>query len=310
MNAVQQSSASGAISVEIKKSGTKKKKPVSLAKFFPILFTVGPMIMWLLIFVLCPLIYIFIISFFKRSAYGGINPLFNLGNYQKLFSQLYLQIFGISILIASATTVLCFVIGYPFAYLLARSKSRHKSTMVMLMMLPFWTNSLIRTYGWITLLRNDGVFNTIFQAAHLISHPLQLIYTIGAIMLGMVYTLFPYMVLPLYSSIEKLDGSLLEAASDLGAQPYRSFLRVTLPLTGPGIFAGSIQVFVPTLGYFFISDLMGGGKIMLVGNLIENQFLSAQNWPFGAALSIVLILLTILLLKVYQLCGGSMEDMA
>lgn len=310
MKVVQQGAGSGAIAAKEKISDAKKKKSVSIGKFFSILFTVGPMIMWLLIFVLCPLIYVFIISFLKRSAYGGIDAVFSFNNYLKLFSPLYLQIFGISILIASGTTILCFLIGYPFAYLLARSKSKHKSTMVMLMMLPFWTNSLIRTYGWITLLRNDGVFNTILQSAHMISHPLQLIYTVGAVMLGMVYTLFPYMVLPLYSSIEKLDGSLLEAANDLGAQPYRSFLRVTLPLTGPGIFAGSIQVFVPTLGYFFISDLMGGGKVMLVGNLIENQFLSAQNWPFGAALSIVLILLTILLLRVYKMCGGSMEDMA
>lgn len=310
MNAVVTPPAAEAAAVKKSKPPAKTKRLVSLGKFFPVLFTVGPLILWLLIFVLCPLIYIFIISFLKRNAYGGIDAIFNLNNYLKLFSPLYLQIFGISIAIAAGTTILCFALGYPFAYMLARSTSKHKSTMVLLMMLPFWTNSLIRTYGWVTMLRNDGVFNTLLQAAHLTNHPLQMIYTVGAVMLGMVYTLFPYMVLPLYSSIEKLDGSLLEAADDLGARPYRSFLRVTLPLTGPGIFAGSIQVFVPTLGYFFISDLMGGGNVMLVGNLIENQFLSAQNWPFGAALSIVLILLTILLLRVYRLCGGSMEDMA
>jgi ABC-type spermidine/putrescine transport system, permease component I len=308
MNAAAQ--ASGTVALRPNLPGAKKRRRVSPLKMLPVLFTVGPMILWLLIFVLCPLIYIFIISFLKRSTYGGLDYIFNLDNYGKLFSPLYLEIFGISILIAAATTVFCFLIGYPFAYIIGRSTSKHKNAMVLLMMLPFWTNSLIRTYGWITLLRNEGVFNTLLQAAHMTSHPLQLLYTTGSVMLGMVYTLFPYMVLPLYSSLEKLDGTLLEASSDLGAGPVRSFLRVTLPLTGPGIFAGAIQVFVPTLGYFFISDLMGGGKTMLVGNLIENQFTSAQNWPFGAALSIILIALTLLLLQVYKWCGGSVEDMA
>jgi spermidine/putrescine transport system permease protein len=300
----------GAVALKPKKPLVRKRRRISPLKMLPILFTVGPMILWLLIFVLCPLIYILIISFMRRSTYGGIDYIVNLDNYGKLFSPLYLEIFGISILIAAATTVCCLLIGYPFAYLIARSSSKHKSAMVLLMMLPFWTNSLIRTYGWITLLRNEGVFNTLLQAAHMTSHPLQLLYTTGSVMLGMVYTLFPYMVLPLYSSLEKLDGTLLEASSDLGANPVRSFFRVTFPLTGPGVFAGAIQVFVPTLGYFFISDLMGGGKTMLVGNLIENQFTAAQNWPFGAALSIILIALTLLLLQIYKWCGGSMEDMA
>lgn len=303
-------SAVNAVTSGVAITEKKPRKTLSLTKLVPIIFTLGPMILWLVIFVLCPLIYIFVISFFKRGEYGGIVASFNFGNYIKLVDPLYLKVFLVSGIIAGLTTILCFCIGFPFAYIIARSESKHKSTMVMLMMLPFWTNSLIRTYGWITLLRDGGVFNTLLASTHLATHPIQFIYTNGAIMLGMVYTLFPYMVLPLFSSLEKLDGSLLEAASDLGAAPHRSFLRVTLPLTGPGIFAGSIQVFVPTLGYFFISDLMGGGKTLLIGNLIENQFLSAQNWPFGAALSIVLILFTILLLKIYNLCGGSMENMA
>jgi spermidine/putrescine transport system permease protein len=310
MRSVRQAGVYGIAADNRKEPAFRGKKKVPLSKLFPIFFTVGPMILWLLIFVLCPLIYIFIISFFKRSEYGGIDMIFNFANYTKIFSPVYLQVFAVSTFIAALTTALCFIIGYPFAYLIAHSQNTHKGVMVMLMMLPFWTNSLIRTYGWITLLRNGGVFNTILSATHLVTHPIQFIYTTGAVILGMVYTLFPYMVLPLYSSVEKLDISLLEAANDLGANPFRSFMRVTLPLTGPGIFAGSIQVFIPTLGYFFISDLMGGGKTLLIGNLIENQFLSAQNWPFGAALSIVLILLTILLLRIYKLCGGSMEDMA
>lgn len=286
------------------------KKPMSIVRMLPVIFLVGPIMLWLLIFVLCPLIYIFVISFFKRSMYGGIDIAVNFNNYLKMFDPTYLHIFVISVFIAILTTVFCFIISYPFAYCVARSPSRHKNVMVLVMMLPFWTNSLIRTYGWITMLRNGGVFNSLLSAAHLISQPVQMLYTMGAVLLGMTYTLFPYMVLPLYSSLEKLDGSLLEAAGDLGASPVRAFLRVTLPLTGPGIFAGAIQVFVPTLGYFFISDLMGGGQTMMIGNLIENQFLSAQNWPFGAALSIVLILFTIVLLRLYYVCGGKMEDMA
>lgn len=160
-----------------------------------------------------------------------------------------------------------------------------KPAMMLLIMLPFWTNSLIRTYGWNTLLRSEGIINNLLLRLGLIQKPLELLYTDGAVLLGMVYTLFPFMVLPLYSSIEKLDPSLMEAAGDLGARRVRSFLRVMLPLTAPGIFAGTIQVFIPTLGYFFISDMMGGGKTMYIGNLIKNQFLSARNWPLGAALS-------------------------
>lgn len=211
--------------------------------------------------------------------------------------------------IAFFTTVICLLLGYPFAYIICKSSKNMKMILLMLIMLPFWTNSLIRTYGWITLIRTEGVFNTILLNLGIIHKPLNMLYTNGAVLLGMVYTLFPFMVLPLYTSIEKLDKSLLEAADDLGANPVRVFLRVALPLTMPGIFAGSIQVFIPTLGYFFISDMMGGGKSMLIGNLIKNQFLTARNWPLGAALSIILILLTIILMKLYTKVGN-MEDMA
>ena len=277
--------------------------------FLPALLMVGPVILWLAIFVVLPLIYVFVISFLAKGLYGGIVATFTMTNYARFIDSFYLKIFLVSGWIALLTTLLCLLLGYPFAYIISRSPKRMKNTMVMLIMLPFWTNSLIRTYGWITLLRTDGVFNKLLMGAGLINHPLQLLYNSGAVILGMVYTLFPFMVLPLYSSLEKLDRSLLEAASDLGARPYRSFWRVTLQLTTPGIFAGSIQVFIPTLGYFFISDLMGGGKIMMLGNLIENQFLAARDWPFGAALSIILILLTIILMKIYRKVGFSMENL-
>lgn len=286
-----------------------QRKKIPLSRLVPLMLMVGPATLWLLIFVAAPLGYILVISFLKKGTYGGVVASFNFDNYLRIFDPLYLNIFFVSILIALATTVLCLIIGYPFAYIIARASSRNKNILLTLIMLPFWTNSLIRTYGWIMLLRTNGTFNIILQSAHLISQPLQMLYTTGAVMVGMVYTLFPFMVLPLYSSIEKLDHSLLEAATDLGAKPSRAFLRVTLPLTAPGIFAGSIQVFIPTLGYFFISDLLGGGNSVLVGNLIKNQFLAARDWPFGAALSILLIVFTIILIRVYNHLGGRIENM-
>ncbi|MGC7870172.1 ABC transporter permease [Desulfosporosinus sp. SYSU MS00001] len=294
--------------VSFRAKTTASKQRMALSRSIPLFLMVGPVILWLLIFVAAPLAYILVISFMKKGTYGGVVANLNFQNYLRIDDPLYLKIFLVSIVIALATTVLCLTIGYPFAYIIARASNRNKSILLSLIMLPFWTNSLIRTYGWIILLRTNGTFNTLLQSAHLISRPLQLLYTNGAVMVGMVYTLFPFMVLPLYSSIEKLDRSLLEAANDLGAKPRRAFWRVTLPLTVPGVFAGCIQVFIPTLGYFFISDLLGGGNSILVGNLIRNQFLAARDWPFGAALSILLIVFTIVLMRVYKHFGGSLEN--
>ena len=280
----------------------------SLKQRLPTLVMVGPIVIWLALFIVIPLIYVFAISFMNRGLYSGVVMEFTLDNYIQLLDLEYLNIFWKSILLAVETSVICLLLGYPFAMIMARADKRMKPAMMLLIMLPFWTNSLIRTYGWNTLLRSEGIINNLLLRLGLIQKPLELLYTDGAVLLGMVYTLFPFMVLPLYSSIEKLDPSLMEAAGDLGARRVRSFLRVMLPLTAPGIFAGTIQVFIPTLGYFFISDMMGGGKTMYIGNLIKNQFLSARNWPLGAALSILLILLTLLLMKLYSRVG-KMEDM-
>ncbi|WP_261486316.1 ABC transporter permease [Acididesulfobacillus acetoxydans] len=282
-----------------------QRKGIRLSRLAPLILMVSPAILWLLLFVVAPLVYVLVISFLKRGTYGGVVASFNFHNYLRICDPLYLNIYILSVIIAAGTTMLCLLIGYPFAYIIAKANPRNKNILLTLVMLPFWTNSLIRTYGWIILLRTDGTFNTLLTCVHLISHPIQMLYTNGAVMLGMVYTLFPFMVLPLYSSIEKLDHSLLEAASDLGAEPWRAFLRITLPLTVPGIFAGCIQVFVPTLGYFFISDLLGGGNSMLVGSLIRNQFLAARDWPFGAALSILLIAFTIAVIRIYNHFSGS-----
>lgn len=275
-----------------------------------ILIMVGPVVFWLSVFVLLPTTYVLMISFLKKGVYGGVTAVVTLGNYSGMLNPIYIQIFIKSVWTAFLVTMLCLLLGYPLAYIMAKSDKKVKVAMVMLVMLPFWTNSLIRIYGWITIMRNDGFINKLLMMTGMIEKPLQLLYNDGAVMLGMVYTLFPFMVLPLYSSIDKLENSLLEASSDLGAKPYRSFFRVTFPLTFPGIFAGILQVFIPTMSYFFITDIMGGSKAMMIGNLINNQFISARNWPFGAALSIMLILLTILLIRMYTRVGGKLEDMA
>lgn len=280
-----------------------------IKEYIPVGITVGPTIFWLGVFMLIPLIYVIGISFLTKGAYGGVTFKLNISNYINLFNSDYIKVFADSIWLSLETTVICLILGYPFAYILANSDRRMKSILVVLLMLPFWTNSLIRTYGWNTLLRTEGIINNLLIKIGAINHPLEMLYTDGAVLLGMVYALLPFMILPLYTSIEKLDYSLIEAASDLGATKSRIFRRVIIPLTMPGIFAGSIQTFIPSLGFFFISDMMGGGKTMYIGNLIKNQFLSARNWPLGAVLSIVLIVFTLIVMKLYTKVG-SIEDMA
>jgi spermidine/putrescine transport system permease protein len=177
----------------------------------------------------------------------------------------------------------------------------------MLVIIPFWTNSLIRIYGWRSFLGTSGWLNSMLVGLHLVAEPVELLYKQGTTILGMVYCLIPFMILPLYTAIEKLDGTLLEASSDLGARPIETFFNVVLPLTSGGIFSGCLMVFIPCLGYFFVSDILGGGNSDVIGNLIERQFQSGNNWPLGAALSIILILVTLLLVKLYQKLGGDMD---
>ena len=205
--------------------------------------------------------------------------------------------------------MLCILIGYPFSYIIARTKSKKKQLLYMLVIIPFWTNSLIRIYGWRTFLGANGWLNNILQTLHLTDAPVDFLYKQGTTVLGMVYCLIPFMILPLYTAIEKLDGTLLEASSDLGAKPFSTFFEVILPLTSSGIFSGSIMVFIPCLGYFFVANILGGGNSDVIGNLIERQFKSGNNWPLGAALSIILIVVTLILVKIYQKLGGDMDSL-
>ena len=280
----------------------KSKKTISL------LTMVGPVGFWLIVFVAIPLVYILAISFMKKGTYGDIEFVFTLENYKQVIDPLYLKVFISSIWMAVITTVLCILIGYPFAYFIAKKTEVKRTLLMAMVIVPFLTNSLIRTYGWTILLRTEGIINTILIKLNIISEPLKLMYNDFGVILVMVYTLLPFMIMPLYASIEKLDKSLLEASKDLGAKSVKTFLKVTLPLTLPGIFAGTIMVFIPTLGYFFIPDLIGGSKSMLVGNLIKNQFMSARNWPLGAALSLVLIIFALVMVGLYKKSGGDMED--
>jgi spermidine/putrescine transport system permease protein len=228
-------------------------------------------------------------SVFQRGTYGGVVPTFTLDNFTRALDPLYLRVLLFSLRVAVLSTVIALLIGYPAAYLIATLPRRWRTPVLVLVILPFWTSLLIRTYAWIVLLNREGLINRGLEALGLIREPLPLLYNEFAIVLGLVYGYLPLMILPIYSSIERLHPELREASSDLGATPFRTFLRVTLPLTLPGIAAGCIFVFVPSLGNFIVPDLLGGGLSIMVGNLIQGQFLKARDWPFGAVLSLVLI---------------------
>lgn len=274
-----------------------------------VLKTISPIFLWMMAFFVVPIFLITIISFFTRGQYGEVVYKVTFDNYIRLFNPLYIKIFFNSLLISLVTTLLCLILGYPFAYFIARAEKKYRGVLLLLIILPFWTNSLVRTYAMIMLLRTEGLINTLLMSLNLINEPLKLLYNNTAVLIGMVYMMFPFMVMPLYSSIEKMDFSLLDAASDLGASPAKAFMKVTLPLTKGGIISGCLLVFVPTLGYFFIPDLMGGSKVILISNLIKNQFLSSRNWPLGSAISVVLIIIMFLMIKLYSKLGGSKSKM-
>ena len=271
-------------------------------------FFLIPVIVYVILLIALPLIYILIISFFQSDYYGGMISTFTLQNYIDIFDQVYINVFLKSIFVAGVTTLICILISYPFVLAISHKKPTIQKILMTLVMVPFLTNSLIRMYGWLVLLRKSGVINQVLLGIGVIQEPLSLMYNMFGILIGMVYTLLPFMILPLYSSVSTVDPHLLEAANDLGASKIKTFFKIILPQTLPGLFNGSLMVFTPALGYFFIVDILGGGKIMILGNLIKNQFLTARNWPFGAAISIVLVLITSLVILVYRKFGGKMED--
>ena len=250
----------------------------------------SPLIIWAFAFTVAPAVIMLVYSFAHRGTLGGVVLGFTLENYAGVLDPVYMQIVIRSIWYATITTVLCLAMGYPVAYLIGRSEEKLRNALLMTVMIPFWTSFLIRTYAWVTILKSQGLLNSIAMQLQLITEPLEMLYTPGAVVLGLVYTFLPFMILPIYSSVEKLDGALVEAALDLGAGPVRAFSRVIVPLTAPGIAAGVLLVFVPSLGIYAVNDIMGGGRVDMIGNIIENQFKgNARNWPFGAALGTTLL---------------------
>lgn len=247
-----------------------------------------PAATWLLLWFGVPIAIMATYAFRPRHLLGGVYPGWTTVHVARLLDPLYLGILGESVVIAAVATVITLLLSYPIALLIARA-TRWRSLLLLLVVLPFWTSFLVRTYATVFLLRDTGPLNQLLMALGLATEPIQLLYTTGAVLFGLVTCSIPFAVLPIYASLEKLDPVLLEAAEALGATEWRRFVRVTWPLTVPGVVAGALLVFIPTLGSFLTSDLLGGAKVVLIGNLIQNQFTSGRNWPFGSALAFLLM---------------------
>lgn len=247
---------------------------------------------------LAPLAIICGYSVLTRGAYGDAAQPFTADAWSRLFDPLYAAIFVRSFVLAAAATALCLLLAFPAALFIARA-GRRKRLWLLLVIFPFWTSFLVRTYAWMFLLRDTGLFNTALLALGITREPLPLLYNDGAVLLGLVYAFLPFTVLPIYATLERLDPSLIDAAADLGAQPWATLVRVIVPLSAPGIRAGAVLVFIPCLGAYLTPDLLGGGKTVLIGNLVQNQFTSARDWPFGSAVSLALMLLTLGMLVAY-----------
>jgi len=261
--------------------------------------TISGVVAWLFVFALLPNLLLLIVSFLQRGTASAVEPVFTLTNYLRLFDASILQIVLDSLKMAGLAMILCLIVGYPLAYIIARSNPGSRNVLLLLVMIPFWTNSLIRTYALVAVLKINGVLNMFLLWTGLIDEPLRLMFTPTAVFIGLVYTLLPFMILPLYAAIVRLDSRLLEAARDLGASRLQAFRRITLPLTMPGIVSGSMLVFLPALGMFYVADVLGGARSMLLGNYIRDQFLTARNLPMGATASIAMTLIMGLMLLVY-----------
>lgn len=258
----------------------------------------APAVSFLALFFAAPLAVVLIYSLLSRGAYGGIEGPWTLENYTRVFDTLYAVVLLRTLAMAGAATLGCLLLGFPLALFISRSGSR-KNLYLQLVMLPFWTSFLVRTYAWLFLLRETGLLNTALQTLHLIKEPLPLLYNPVAVFIGLVYGYLPFVVLPLYASLERLDNSLIEASADLGSTPWHTLTGVIVPLCAPGFRAASILVFIPSLGAYLTPDLLGGGKTIMAGNVIQNQFTTARDWPFGSALSLVIMAIVMLLLMVF-----------
>lgn len=254
-----------------------------------------PTVAWVIVFFLTPIFLVFTFSLFERGPYGNIEYHYTFRNYLRVFDGLYYSIIARTAFIAFLNAIFCLVIGYPIAYYIAtRNSNKLKNFFLILVLLPFWTNFLIRTFSWMIILGDEGLINNGLIKLHIINSPIEMLFTPVAVQIGLLYNYLPFMILPLYSSIEKIDPGLYMASRDLGANARSVFKNITFPLSRPGILTGLFLVFIPSFGEFVIPDLLGGAKATMVGNVIKDQFLAARNWPFGSAL--VLILMAVILL--------------
>ena len=280
---------------------------------------ISPGALWILIFFNLPLLIMLFISFVERGRAGGIKipPVYTIQNYRLLFNScvsqyagsecnpfLYIGIFGHSVRIGLVVTFLCIILGYPLAYFMAKQKPIWRDALMVLVIIPFWTNFLVRTYALKSVLATEGLLNSALMNLHLLNQPLDLLFNEFAVVLGLIYGYLPFAILPMYTSIEKFDHTLMEAAADLGAPPRRAFFRVMLPMTLPGVVAALVLVFVPVVGAFITPDIMGGGKVEMIGTLINRQFGVARNWPFGSAMSMILMLLVLIGVIAYFRSGS------
>lgn len=256
---------------------------------------------WAVLFIVLPLVLVVAMSFNSAGTMNMGNYHFSTAQFARFFQPLYLRILWRSVVLATLSTAACLLVGYPAAYAISCTKPKTSSMLILLFVIPMWMNFLLRTYAWITLLGRNGVLNKAFHWIGL--GPFDMMYNQGAILMGMIYNFLPFMVLPIYTILQKMDRSYLEAAQDLGASPATAFIKVTLPLSLPGIYSGILMCFIPALSTFVISSLLGGNKYYLVGNIIEQQFRLTGNWAFGSAIAVVLIVILILMLFVFRLIG-------
>ncbi len=283
----------------------KKSKKETLSK----VIMKAPMCAWAILFIIAPMLLLAFMSFMTKGPLGIVQYHFTLDNYKDMADPVYGTVIRQSLTVAGWTTLMTVLLGYPLASFIAKVKAKTSTILTILLMLPLWVSGLVVLYSFVILMNNSGVINSFLLQLGIIGQPLQMLYNNFAIIVGMLYMFMPFAVLPMYSSIEKLDSGLIEASKDLGAGPVKTFFKVTLPLTSPGIFAAVILTFIPCIGYYMVTDMLGGGTNMMIGNLIYRQFTISRNWPFGAALSMVLALIILLMVGIYTKLGGDLDDL-
>lgn len=273
-------------------------------------FLMVPVLLWAALFLLIPMLIVVVVSFLSRDTLGNVVFPFSLTGYKTFFDSLYLGIYWDTLVLSVVTTVVCLLVSYPLAYYIANATPRIQTWGLILITIPFWINFLIRTYAWVLLLRTQGIVNSVLLHFGWIHEPMQMLYTKGAVLLGMVYNFIPFMVLPIYVALEQMDKRLLDAASDLGATRWKAFRHITLPQSKSGIMTGCVLVFVSTSGMFVVTDILGGAKSMMISNIIQSQYLGARNWPFGSALSIIFVVTSLILILLFNRAMQSRADRA